>query len=85
VQVDRIFRAGPTPLSEGSTVWWIVDYKTAHADEPDPAAAMPRLRAIFAPQLEAYAQVLRKLHGAEAQLRTALYYPRLKLLDWWEL
>ena len=84
VQVDRIFRAGPTPLTEGSTVWWIVDYKTAHADEPDPAAALPRLRASFAPQLEAYAQVLRKLHGAEAQLRTALYYPRLQLLDWWE-
>ncbi len=84
VQVDRVFRAGPTPLSEGSTVWWIVDYKTAHADEPDPAAALPRLRTAFAPQLEAYAQVLRKLHGADAQLRTALYYPRLQLLDWWE-
>ena len=84
VQVDRVFRAGPTTLSEGSDVWWIVDYKTVHADEPDPAAALARLRPTFAPQLEAYARVLRKLHGAEAQLRTALYYPRLQLLDWWE-
>ena len=84
VQVDRVFRAGPTPLSEGSTVWWIVDYKTAHADDPDLAAALPRLRATFAPQLEAYAQVLRNLHGADAQIRAALYHPRLQLLDWWE-
>ena len=44
VQVDRVFRAGPTTLSEGSDVWWIVDYKTVHADEPDPAAALARLR-----------------------------------------
>jgi ATP-dependent exoDNAse (exonuclease V) beta subunit len=84
VQVDRVFRAGPTPLSEGSSVWWIVDYKTAHAENPDSAASLPQLRAIFAPQLEAYAHVLRNLHGADAQLRTALYYPRLQLLDWWE-
>jgi ATP-dependent exoDNAse (exonuclease V) beta subunit len=84
VQVDRVFRAGPTPLSEGSTVWWIVDYKTAQAENPDPTASLPQLRATFAPQLEAYAHVLRNLHGADAQLRTALYYPRLQLLDWWE-
>jgi len=84
VQVDRVFRAGPTPLSEGSDTWWIVDYKTAHAENPDPVADLPRLREQFAPQLEAYARVLRNLHGADAPIRTGLYYPRMKLLDWWE-
>jgi ATP-dependent exoDNAse (exonuclease V) beta subunit len=85
VQVDRVFRAGLSPQSEGREAWWIVDYKTAHADQLDPDAALPELRRLFAPQLEAYATVLRNLHGQDAVLRAALYYPRMLLLDWWEL
>jgi ATP-dependent exoDNAse (exonuclease V) beta subunit len=85
VQVDRLFRAGSQPQSEGADHWWIVDYKTAHADNLDPAAALPELREIFAPQLEAYAEVLRKLHGKEAKIRAGLYYPRMSQFDWWEL
>jgi ATP-dependent exoDNAse (exonuclease V) beta subunit len=85
VQVDRLFRAGLNPLSAGNQAWWIVDYKTAHADTPSPAAALPQLRATFAPQLEAYAEVLRNLHGTDAPLRAGLYYPRMLLFDWWEI
>jgi ATP-dependent exoDNAse (exonuclease V) beta subunit len=85
VQVDRVFRAGLNPRSEGHEAWWIVDYKTAHAGDLDPAAALPEMRRLFAPQLEAYANVLRNLHGQDAVLRAALYYPRMMLLDWWEL
>jgi ATP-dependent exoDNAse (exonuclease V) beta subunit len=85
VRVDRLFRAGLTPQSEGQQAWWIVDYKTAHADNLDPAAALPELRKSFAPQLEAYAAILRHLHGSAAVIRAALYYPRMALFDWWEL
>ena len=85
VQVDRVFRAGPAPQMDGDDCWWIVDYKTAHEKAPDPAAALPRLRALFAPQLEAYASVLRNLYGSGAPLRAGLYYPRMLRLDWWEL
>jgi hypothetical protein len=85
VRVDRIFRAGLTPQSEGQAAWWVIDYKTAHADEMDPAAALARLRPLFAPQLEAYARVLRNLHGEDAIIRAGLYYPRRSLLDWWEI
>jgi ATP-dependent helicase/nuclease subunit A len=85
VQVDRVFRAGLQPLSEGTEAWWIVDYKTAHADNLASAEALPQLRAIFAPQLEAYAQVLRKLHGTDTPVRAGLYYPRMLLFDWWQL
>ncbi|MDR3726466.1 MAG: UvrD-helicase domain-containing protein [Terracidiphilus sp.] len=85
VQVDRVFRAGLTPLSEGEQAWWIVDYKTAHADNLDPAAALPELRKLFAPQLAAYAQMLRNLHGQDAVLRAGLYYPRMLQFDTWEL
>ncbi|MDE3148673.1 MAG: UvrD-helicase domain-containing protein, partial [Acidobacteriota bacterium] len=85
VRIDRIFQAGPAPGTEGEDYWWIVDYKTAHADGLDPAAALPELRCLFSPQIEAYAQVLRNLHGADVPIRAGLYYPRMLLLDWWEL
>jgi ATP-dependent exoDNAse (exonuclease V) beta subunit len=83
VRVDRVFRAGLWPLTDGQDAWWIIDYKTAHADVDDPAAALPELRKLFAPQIEAYARVLRNLHGVDAILRAGLYYPRMLLLDWW--
>jgi ATP-dependent helicase/nuclease subunit A len=85
VRVDRIFRAGLAPQSETQEAWWVIDYKTAVASDTDPAAALARLRPLFAPQLEAYAQVLRNLHGAETVIRAGLYYPRMPLLDWWEI
>ncbi len=85
VRVDRVFRAGLDPVSEGENCSWIVDYKTAHADSLDPAAALPELRKLFAPQLEAYATILRNLQGQDAILHAGLYYPRMLLFDWWEL
>jgi ATP-dependent exoDNAse (exonuclease V) beta subunit len=85
VRVDRVFRAGLSPQSEGADAWWIVDYKTAHADNLDPAAALPELRELFAPQLEAYAEFLRNLHGQDAVIRAGLYYPRMAQFDWWEM
>ena len=91
VEVDRVFRAGPTPLAAGgSDTWWIVDYKTAdyqtaHGDGLVPQTALPELHRIFAPQIEAYAKVLHNLHGTDAPVRGGLYYPRMALLDWWEL
>jgi hypothetical protein len=72
-------------MSEGEGCWWLIDYKTAHADAADPAASLPALRNIFAPQVEAYAQVLRNMHGTSAPIRAGLYYPRMPLFDWWEL
>ncbi|HET6168970.1 MAG TPA: PD-(D/E)XK nuclease family protein, partial [Terracidiphilus sp.] len=84
VRVDRIFRAGLDPLSEGTDAWWIIDYKTAHADHASPES-LPQLRKFFAPQLESYAEVVRNLHGKAVSIRAALYYPRMLLLDWWEI
>ena len=52
---------------------------------PAPASALPKLREFFAPQLEAYAEVLRNLHGSGAPVRAGLYYPRMLLFDWWEI
>jgi ATP-dependent helicase/nuclease subunit A len=84
VRVDRIFRAGASPLIDGEDTWWIIDHKTAHADDIDPSSALPRFRAAFAPQLERYGAILRNRSGSTAKLRVGLYYPRMLLLDWWE-
>ncbi len=85
VRIDRVFRAGFIPQSEGEEAWWIVDFKTAHAGSSDLKAELNRLRPLFAPQLEAYARVLRNLHGTEAVIRAGLYYPRMVSFDWWEI
>ena len=85
VRIDRVFQAGAAPLSEGDACWWIVDYKTAHPEAKSPDQALPGLRSLFAPQLEAYAEVLRKLHADGKPIRAALYYPLLRALDWWEI
>jgi ATP-dependent exoDNAse (exonuclease V) beta subunit len=84
VQADRVFQAGIEPLAERQQCWWIVDYKTALAETPDPAEALFALRPLFAPQLAAYAAVLRGLHGAATPIRAGLFYPRMGLFDWWE-
>jgi ATP-dependent helicase/nuclease subunit A len=85
VRVDRLFRAGDEPLTEGDGTWWVIDYKTAHADHLGPLNAKLELRDLFAPQLEAYSAVLRNLHGKDARICAALYYPRMLQLDWWEV
>jgi ATP-dependent exoDNAse (exonuclease V) beta subunit len=85
VRVDRVFRAGPTPGAAGNDCWWIIDYKTTHAGNLDPKQAFPGLRQLFAPQLEAYAGILRNLHGGDVPLFAGLYYPRMALLDWWKI
>jgi len=85
VRVDRIFRAGLEPLAEGDEAWWIIDYKTAHEDGLDASEALPRLRSVFAPQLEAYGAILRNLHGSVSPIRAGLCYPRMSQFDWWEM
>jgi ATP-dependent helicase/nuclease subunit A len=85
VRVDRLFRAGLEPLTEDDDAWWIIDYKTVHAEEFGPLSALSELRSMFAPQLEAYSAVLRNVHDRGARIRAALYYPRMALFDWWEI
>ena len=94
VRLDRVFRAGPSPnpaiqtsgaTTSDRTTWWIIDYKTAHEEGLNPAASLPELRRIFAPQVETYAKVLRNLGNAGAPICAGLYYPRMQLFDWWQL
>jgi ATP-dependent exoDNAse (exonuclease V) beta subunit len=85
VQVDRVFRGGTAPRHEGDEAWWIIDYKTAYEGKVESENPLPELRAQFAPQIEAYAKVLRNLHGTGALVFAGLYYPRMAKFDWWQL
>jgi ATP-dependent helicase/nuclease subunit A len=80
---DRIFRAGAEPRSKEETHLWIVDYKTARHGASGLDAFLQEEKEKYLGQLEAYASVMRKVHGEDILLRMALYYPLLPRLVWW--
>ncbi len=82
IRIDRIFRAGAEPQTAGSDHLWIVDYKTTTHGAEGLDAFLTAQREAYAPQLEAYAAVLRKTEG-EPAIRLALYYPLISRLIWW--
>ena len=84
LRADRVFQAGPAPLAEGSGCWWVIDYKTGASPSEDREAFLRSERSVYAPQLLAYAQALRALHGAAVPLRLGLYYPAIAALDYWD-
>jgi ATP-dependent helicase/nuclease subunit A len=85
VRLDRIFRAGPTPLTQGDSHQWIVDFKTTSHGREGLDEFMQAERAKYQPQLEAYARSMARLTGRESDdsIRIALYYPHLARLEWW--
>ncbi len=82
LRADRVFRAGTAPLAEGSDVLWVIDYKTGEVEAG--ALFLQAERAVYAPQLMAYAAALRALHGAETKIRLGLYYPAIAAFDYWD-
>jgi ATP-dependent helicase/nuclease subunit A len=80
---DRIFRAGGEPGSAEETHLWIVDYKTARHGMAGLDDFLSQEKEKYAPQLESYGEVLRKLPGNDLPLRLALYFPLLTKLVWW--
>jgi ATP-dependent exoDNAse (exonuclease V) beta subunit len=105
LRADRVFQtAEMPPLDEcesaarepdSEPAWWIVDYKTSHAEgmdlsnPGDRSAFLETHRRRHLGQLELYARVLRALHGAagepSSRIRAGLFYPRLGLFDFWDI
>jgi ATP-dependent helicase/nuclease subunit A len=85
IRIDRLFRAGLSPLEESDSALWIIDYKTADADDLDVPSGISEMRKAFAPQLETYATILHNLYGSAIPIRAGLYYPRMSVFDWWEI
>jgi ATP-dependent exoDNAse (exonuclease V) beta subunit len=90
LRADRVFRAGPAPLSvldpsNGSAdCLWVIDYKTGMPHAAGHAAWLAEERKTYAPQLLAYARILRALHGSSAPMRLGLYYPAIAAFDYWD-
>ncbi len=90
LRADRIFRAGPVPLSSTEPeCLWIVDYKTSNPGSTNPDEFFARERAVYSPQLAAYVRFARAASTANEHIpvRLGLYYPRLtgaKHFDFWE-
>jgi len=84
LRADRTFFAGSTPLTTGSSTFWIVDFKTTTArslsSEDFEAAELAKYRA----QLETYARIRRGLLPPSTPISLALYYPLLPRLIHWE-
>ncbi len=81
VRLDRIFRAGSTPLAEGDDYLWIVDYKTTTHGSNGVEAFLAAEREKYRPQMLTYAQ---RINSAGRKIRLALYYPLLPQLTWWD-
>ena len=98
---DRVFFAPPAQMDEPASdaSWWIIEYKTAHASGANLSDSAERERFLrthreqHAGQLAAYAQVLRGLREQDAgqkkksglKIIAGIFYPRLGLLDHWEV
>ena len=85
LRVDRAFRAGDAPFSEGTSCLWVIDYKTG-GGLPGGMALGTYLEAQkeqWQPQLAAYGAALCALHGEKLPLRYGLYFPELQTLKSW--
>jgi ATP-dependent helicase/nuclease subunit A len=81
VRLDRIFRAGATPLAEGDDYLWIVDYKTTAHGSDGIEAFLASEREKYQAQMQTYAQTV---NSSGSKIRLALYYPLLPQLIWWD-
>lgn len=80
VRLDRIFRAGATPLAFGNDHLWVVDYKTTTHGSEGIEEFLSAERIKYGAQMETYARTIK----SEAEkVRVALYYPLLPQLIWW--
>jgi ATP-dependent exoDNAse (exonuclease V) beta subunit len=80
LRLDRIFRAGTTPLFAGDNCLWIVDYKTSTHGREGVEEFLASEREKYEPQMAAYARMMRE---TAENIRVGLYYPMLARLAWW--
>ncbi len=83
LRMDRVFLAGPTPLSEGASHLWVVDFKTTEQGSRSSEIFVQQEKAKYAAQLETYARAQLALQGATAPVIQGLYYPLIPRLIYW--
>jgi ATP-dependent exoDNAse (exonuclease V) beta subunit len=92
LRVDRIFRAGNEPLTDGEDCLWIIDYKTAGRDFSGAINSigeaqdfMRQERSRYEGQLLSYGRMLRLARGNSIEIRLGLYHPFMPHLEYWSM
>ena len=80
------FAPGSAPRQKESNCWWIVDYKTAPQTEDSSRRSAARVCAnCLRRSLRLMRQSCAICTETNATLCAGLYYPRMLVLDWWEM
>lgn len=83
LRVDRIFLAGASPLSAGTSHLWIVDFKTTEQGSRSDELFIESEKAKYAAQLASYARACATLPEPPEAVVQGLYYPMLSRLITW--
>jgi ATP-dependent exoDNAse (exonuclease V) beta subunit len=82
VRMDRIFRAGASPLSTDGDRLWIIDFKTTQYAGSEIETFIDNEHRKYSGQMETYSRILQTTNGDE-KICVGLYYPLIPKLIWW--
>jgi ATP-dependent helicase/nuclease subunit A len=80
-RLDRVFLAGPEPLTNGNSHVWVVDYKTASHGERGLEEFLKEQRQFYGPTMQTYATAVRALRKDNLPVICALYFVAMDRLD----
>lgn len=83
VRVDRMFVAGVAPMTSGTEVLWIIDFKTASHGLGQVEEFLVEERKQYAEQMQVYGDIARAVYSDHLEVRLGLYYPLLSRFIWW--
>lgn len=81
-RMDRVFRAGPSPLDANEDYLWVIDFKTTQPTGPATEMFFVDERKKYSGQMATYVRVIRTINKKE-KIRLGLYYPLIPRLIWW--
>jgi ATP-dependent exoDNAse (exonuclease V) beta subunit len=80
-RLDRVFLAGPEPLTSGNSHVWVIDYKTASHGERGLEEFLNEQQKIYGPTMQTYATAVRALRKDNLPVICSLYFVAMDRLD----
>jgi hypothetical protein len=84
VRMDRMFLAGPAPMTEGTDHLWIVDFKSSTHGAEDLDKFLAQQKEEYLGQMQTYAAVAMAAFPQYAQVHLGLYFPLLQRFVHWQ-